>query len=223
MGLAGSSAIIVATLRALMKFYDIDIPLPVQPSLVLSVEQRELAISAGLQDRVIQVYEGAVYMDFSENTMQEINGYRCGVYQSLDPTTLPDLYIAYSTDFSEPTEAFHNNLRLRYDTGEDLVVTAMSNIAELADKAYQLLVEGNKHELTELLDRNFDLRLSMCRLPHNNVKMVNRARKVGASAKFAGSGGAIIGTYDGDAMYAELSTEMTKIGCRTIQPIIVAM
>ena len=37
-GLAGSSAIIVATLRCLMAFYDIEIPIEVQPSLVLAVE-----------------------------------------------------------------------------------------------------------------------------------------------------------------------------------------
>src|SRR5690606_7791073 len=53
-GLAGSSAIIVATLRALMQFYDVSIPLPILPSLALSVETEELGISGGLQDRAIQ-------------------------------------------------------------------------------------------------------------------------------------------------------------------------
>ena len=64
-GMAGSSAIIVATLRCLMEFYGVEIPLHVQPSLVLSVETEELGIAAGLQDRVIQCYEGLVYMDFA--------------------------------------------------------------------------------------------------------------------------------------------------------------
>ncbi|HET6898680.1 MAG TPA: GHMP kinase, partial [Vicinamibacteria bacterium] len=61
-GLAGSSAIIVATLRCLMEFYGVDIPKEAQPTLVLNVEQEELGITVGLQDRVIQVYEGLVYM-----------------------------------------------------------------------------------------------------------------------------------------------------------------
>src|SRR5687767_1673028 len=61
-GLSGSSAITVATLRALMKFYDVHIPKEVLPSLALAVEREELGIQAGLQDRVIQVYEGMVYM-----------------------------------------------------------------------------------------------------------------------------------------------------------------
>ena len=47
-----------------MEFYGVEIPLEAQPSFVLSIERDELGIAAGLQDRVIQVYEGLVYMDF---------------------------------------------------------------------------------------------------------------------------------------------------------------
>src|SRR5581483_11209412 len=63
-GLAGSSAIIVATLRCLLEFYGVSMPIEVQPTFVLQVEQLELGITVGLQDRVIQAYEGLVYMDF---------------------------------------------------------------------------------------------------------------------------------------------------------------
>src|SRR5215475_6610378 len=45
-GLAGSSAIIVATLRCLMEFYGVSIPREIQPSLALSVETEELGIAA---------------------------------------------------------------------------------------------------------------------------------------------------------------------------------
>src|SRR5512141_2499958 len=41
-GMAGSSAIIVATLRCLMEFYGVELPLEVQPSFVLSIERDEL-------------------------------------------------------------------------------------------------------------------------------------------------------------------------------------
>src|SRR5713101_1336688 len=90
-GLAGSSAIIVATLRCLMDFYDVEVPLVAQPSFVLSVERDELGIAAGLQDRVIQVYEGLVSMDFARERMQELGGYRYGVYERLDPALLPPI------------------------------------------------------------------------------------------------------------------------------------
>ena len=57
-GLGGSSAIVTAAMRCLMEFYGIDIPVEILPSLTLDAEAEELGINAGLQDRVIQAYEG---------------------------------------------------------------------------------------------------------------------------------------------------------------------
>jgi glucuronokinase len=54
-GLGGSSAIITAAMRALMRFFGVEIPKPVLANLIRAVENRELGISAGLQDRVAQV------------------------------------------------------------------------------------------------------------------------------------------------------------------------
>src|SRR5262249_35814956 len=95
-GLAGSSAIIVATLRCLIDFYNVEIPLVVQPSFVLSVEREELGIAAGLQDRVIQVYEGLVSMDFAREKEKDVHGFRCYDYEPLDPGLLPPLYLSWS-------------------------------------------------------------------------------------------------------------------------------
>jgi len=110
-GLAGSSAIITACFRALMQYYGVSIPKYIQANLILSAETDELAISAGLQDRVIQVYEGLVHMDFSKEIMLR-QGY--GLYEELDPKLLPRVYVAYRSDLSEPTEKFHNNIRDRF-------------------------------------------------------------------------------------------------------------
>src|SRR5204863_7665004 len=134
-GLAGSSAIIVATLRCLTDFYGVEIPVEVQPSLALAVEVEELGITAGLQDRVIQVYEGLVSMDFAAERMRETHGYRHGVYERLDPALLPPVYLAYKADVSEPTEVFHNDIRGRYNRGEAAVVAAMTTFAGLAAQA----------------------------------------------------------------------------------------
>jgi glucuronokinase len=217
-GLAGSSAIIVATLRALMEFYHVAIPLDVQPSLVLSVETDELGIAAGLQDRVVQVYGGVVYMDFSRDSMVEKEDLMCGSYERLDPALLPPLYVAFSSDVGEPTEVFHNNLRARYKQGEPAVVEAMTEFAQLAEEARTALVSGRSERLSGLVDRNFDLRCTICQLPDAHVEMVRRARRVGASAKFAGSGGAIVGGYRDEAMFANLKTELEELGCCVFKP-----
>jgi len=217
-GLAGSSAIIVATLRALMEFYQVSVPPHVQPSLVLSVEADELGIVAGLQDRVIQAYEGLVYMDFARETMRIDNGYECGIYEQLDPGLLPPLYIACRVDVAEPTEVLHNRLRTRYEEGDPEVHAAMEKFADLTVQAKAALLERDAEKLNTLIDENFDTRRSICQLREDHVQMVEAARSAGASAKFAGSGGAIIGVYKDEAMYAELKKNLEQIGCRVFQP-----
>jgi glucuronokinase len=220
-GLAGSSAIITATLRALMNFYGVTIPREILPSLALSVETQELGISAGLQDRVIQVFEGLVHMDFAAERMTEpVPGLRCGVYQSLDPSLLKNVYIAFRDDVAEPTERFHNNLRARYDQGEPAVVEAMRTFAGLAAEAKLALEQGDHERLSKLMDRNFDTRRSICQLPREQVKLIEDARSTGASAKFAGSGGAIIGLYRNEAMFENLQKALPD--CRVFKPTILA-
>ncbi len=217
-GMAGSSAIIVATLRCLMEFYDIAIPEEVQPSFVLSIENEELGIAAGLQDRVIQVYEGVVYMDFSEECERLIEGFKCYAYERLDPALLPHVYVAYNNTLSEPTEVFHNDIRGRYNRGEEQVVTAMKHFAELAAEGREALLRCDAGRLAKLMNENFDTRRRIYNLTPWQVQMVDVARACGASAKFAGSGGAIVGTYDDEAMFQDLSRAMTAIGSRLFKP-----
>ena len=87
-GMAGSSAIIVATLRSLEEFYAAPVEPLVFPSLVMSVEVDELGIPAGLQDRVIQSCQGLVSMDFSAESSGEIHGMKHGSYRTLAESDL---------------------------------------------------------------------------------------------------------------------------------------
>jgi glucuronokinase len=52
------------------------------------------------------------------------------------------------------------------------------------------------------------------------MELVMTARECGASAKFSGSGGAIIGMYDDDEMLQRLIVNLRKINARVIKPII---
>ncbi|MBE6427969.1 MAG: GHMP kinase [Planctomycetaceae bacterium] len=221
-GMAGSSAIIAATLRCLMKFYGIEIPKYLQPSLILSVEQGELGITAGLQDRVIQIYEGMVFMDFSREKMREENGLQFGQYEPipLDSKAMPPLYFAFKTDVSEPTEIVHNNLRHRWNEGVPEVREAMKRFAELAELGRIAIKTQNWEQLGELMNANFDLRRKICRIAKGQIEMVETARSAGVSAKFAGSGGAIIGTYPSESAYEKLVQVMKDTGCtvRKIYP-----
>ena len=61
--------------------------------------QADLGITAGLQDRVIQTYEGVVYMDFDRSIM-ESRGH--GDYTPLSPALLPRLWLASRGPSSHP-------------------------------------------------------------------------------------------------------------------------
>lgn len=215
LGLAGSSALVTATIRCLMEFYDIEIPREQLPNLILSVETEELRIAAGLQDRVIQVYEGVVYMDFNRDLM-ESRGY--GQYEYLDAALLPPLFIAYREDMGEGSEVIHQTVRERWLEGDPEVVAAMKDFASYAEKAHELLLAGRGREIGPLMDQNFDRRCSIFKVAPENIDMVRRARATGAHAKLAGSGGAIIGAYEDEAMYARLEQDMAGSGIRVFKP-----
>ena len=215
LGLGGSSSIITAALRALIQYFRLDIPLPVQANLALETETRELGVGAGLQDRVIQAYEGLVYMDFARELMEQ-RGY--GEYERLDPSLLPPLYVAYRTSLSEGTEVFHNDIRQRWRAGDPAVVGAMRRWADIAREGRQALLDRDRATLDRLIDENFDLRARIYQISEGNLQMVRVARAAGATANFAGSGGAITGTYRDEAMFDRLSAAMREIGVAVIKP-----
>ena len=219
LGLAGSSAIITACMRAMMSFYAIDIPKPVLANLVLAVETEELGISAGLQDRVAQVYQGVVYMNFAREIMEK-QGY--GEYEYLDASKLPSLYIAYKTDLAEGSEKAHAGYRSRYAQKDERFFSAVKQWAGLTDNVKECLEAGKGKDIGRYLNENFDLRKSVQMVAPGNIEMIEAARSVGASAKFTGSGGAIIGTYENEQMFHALRKKLATLEIDIIKPRIVS-
>ncbi len=215
-GLAGSSAIITATVRGLMEFFGIEIAREILPGLILSVETREIGIAAGLQDRVAQVYEGLTYMDFDREHLEK-HGH--GIYEPLDPLLLPPLFIAYRTDLSEISGIVHGNLHARWEAGDRDVVEAMHHLAEVALEGRRCLLERDHGGLARLINENFDTRERIMKLDPRNVEMVRLARRFGAPAHYAGSGGSILGICD-DGQFRRMRQEFEAIGCRLIRPIV---
>ena len=214
-GMAGSSAIVTATIRALMTFYGVEVLKPQIPNLILSVETDELRISAGLQDRVVQTYEGPVYMDFDKKLM-ETQGF--GDYQCMDANLLPPIYLAYLADLSEISGIAHGKLRGRFEAGETAVIDAMKYFAERAEMARDCLLNHEPEKMHQIMNDNFDKRREIFPISRMNLEMVSLARSVGASAKFSGSGGAIVGTYEDEKMFEKLKSKLAEISAVVIKP-----
>jgi glucuronokinase len=214
-GLAGSSAIVTATLRALMAFYEIHVPKEEQPGLILSAEVDELGITAGLQDRVAQVYEGLVYMDFSPDLMRE-QGH--GRYEPLNPALLPRLYVAYQTGSAKVSGQVLDDLRVRWDRGDVDARDTLGRIAALADEGRRAILAGDREQLSTLMNANFDLRRRIMPISDTDIRMVETARELGVSAKLTGSGGAIVGVCEDDSLRERIVHELGAIGARVIEP-----
>jgi glucuronokinase len=98
------------------------------------------------------------------------------------------------------------------------VVDAMQHFAALTVQAREALLAGDAARFGKLINANFDLRRSICRLPAGQVEMIERARQAGATAAFPGSGGAIVGTFPDAATYARLQAALAEIRCRVVRP-----
>ena len=201
-GLGGSSAIVIATMRALAEHHDTRIDRDDLAAAALRAERDILGIAAGPQDRYAQAHGGLVLMDFADGASVE----------HLDPTALPPLFLAYRPEGAASSGVTHSSLERRADATAE----PMQALAELARDAGDRLRSGDRG-IGPLMDDSFDLRAEMVDdLDPDHVAMVQAARAHGASANYTGSGGAISGTVpDGDAWPA-LEAALKAQGCEVL-------
>jgi glucuronokinase len=201
-GLGGSSAIVIATLRALCQCYSFTLSRSDMASLALSVETEDLGIAAGLQDRVAQAYEGLTFMDFA-----------AGRYERLDPGLLPPLVIAWRAHAAQDSGRVHGDLRIRFAQGESRVRDAMTELARLAGAARSALLNGDLAGFADCVDASFEARARMLVLDPSHVEMVEVARRAGASANYTGSGGAIVCVCRDDTRREAVAAALAAAGC----------
>eukprot|EP01041_Mallomonas_annulata_P001241 gene1241-2408_t len=206
-GLSGSSAIIVAAFKALLRYYEItlselNLTMPELPSFILEIETKELGISAGLQDRVIQTYGGMVHMDFSPGATGVSalnNNNNLSIhdrYTPLDVSLLPEMYLAYNTANGGESGKVHSTVKERWARKDPELSQGMVTLGELADAAVQCLETRDVAGLAILVDKNFALRRQLygdAVVGHKNIAVAELIhQKLNMSAKFTGSGGAFL-------------------------------
>jgi glucuronokinase len=89
-----------------------------------------MKINCGLQDRVVQVYEGLVCMDFAQDLL-EGRGY--GEYTRMDTAVLPSqlFFLAFSMEPSD-SGVIHSTVKERWANGDEYVVNAMAKFGGFA-------------------------------------------------------------------------------------------
>ncbi|CBY18920.1 unnamed protein product [Oikopleura dioica] len=213
-GLAGSSAIVTSTLKCLMNFFNLtenDLPKPKRASLALDVETSELFIQAGLQDRVVQTYEGLVDMDFAKDLVEK-QGY--GHYENLKVKVLPTLFLVYCPNPSDSGK-IHSTVKHRWLSEDKEVIEGMNNFRNFTTEARVAIEAEHWSCLQKLMDKNFEQRRILygdaC-LGDDNLKLISIAKEHGASAKFSGSGGAIVGLLLEESKEDQMKRAFQKSG-----------
>jgi glucuronokinase len=216
-GLGGSSALVVAALRCLSEHFRLELPEPVLPSVALRAETTQLGIAAGLQDRVVQTYGGLVAMDFSDMETDSRFGVSHGTYERLDPSGLPPLFLGYHDSAAQPSGTYHEHLRIKYEAGDQVVREMLRELAALVLEGRAALRWRDAARFGPLIGKNMALRRSLGPLPDVQVELADLAEATGAHATFAGSGGAIVGTYDGDDHFEALADAFADIGADLVK------
>ena len=225
-GLAGSSAIIIAALRALMSWFNVEIEPATLAEIALAAEVENLGITAGPMDRVIQAYGGVVLMDLKEPRS-------AASYRPLSPAILPPLFVAWDPRGGACSGIAHGDLRSRWERGDPEVHRIMSDFRDLVDEGVAVLEKdesgrdgiegegtgrGDTFAFRELVSRNFEMRSRIFQISDRDLQMVAIARQLDAAAKLTGSGGAVIGVPARAADLETLATAYEEAGFKMIRP-----
>ena len=205
-GLGGSSALVVAALRALGGWAEHRWDLLELAELALSVERDRLGITAGLQDRLVQAVGRLVAMTFDPVG-----------YTVLQPERDPPLFVAWSPDAAEPSDTLHRSVRRRFDGDDPTVANAMVELATQAQRAHRGIETGDLHELGAAMDRTFDIRASLVDVGDPQRQLIETGRLHGAFVNSAGSGGSVVGLVVDDEIWTLLRTDYERIGATFLE------
>lgn len=181
-GLAGSSALIIASLRVLAettghRFEPIELA-----ELALAVERERLGVEAGLQDRLVQSVGEPVSMEFDPVGFAVLDV----------PTRLP-MFVAWSDGGSETSDTVHRSLRRRFDAGDVHVRTSMTGLADQARSAAAAIERGDLPALAATINRTFEIRALMIDIDPVTLALAEVGRRAGAAVNTPGSGGSVVG------------------------------
>ncbi len=110
-----------------------------------------------------------------------------------------------------------NDIKNRWEHGDAEELETIDRIAALASRGREALLEGQDERFASLMNENFDLRRRIMRIDERDLAMVETARTLGSPAKLTGSGGAIIGVFEGDAMKERIAAQLGALGVRVIE------
>ena len=190
-GMAGSTALVVATLGAVNALLDIKMNPWLLAETARKIENRIMGIICGFQDQHMAVFGGLNFMDFSgKESLNQRNVEPLAVIEPLAAFVPAPPLIAAHTGVKHHSGAVHTTPRQRWLSGEAAVTSGYSRIADLAHLAKRALLEEDWPTLGNLMNENHKITASLGGSGEANERLIQSAREAGAyGAKLAGAGG----------------------------------
>lgn len=204
-GLAGSSAILIATLRALDTYFGLELTPLDLARIAWEIERDDLGIIAGPQDRVIQAVGGLQLLDFGGDEP-------LGARRPIDPSLLPPMLVAWPERANRSSGEVHRDVWNRMQNGDGALAERIAEFAAISSEGTRALEGGDLLGFADAIDANFDLRASIFDLETDDRHLVDVARSAGGAAKSCGSGGAVLAIARPGAELAPVAAALEAAG-----------
>lgn len=214
-GLSGSSALIIAALRAWNSWFALGLSRTRIAELAWTAENDHLGIRAGPLDRLVQSHEGLVAMDFRTPFAE---GAGSGAVERLDPALLPPLLLGWHGKPSASSGDVHAPIFARFQEGDRKVRAVMEELACNATAGRAALEARDVSAFLACVNRNFDLRSEVFDIAPADRALIELGRTLGAGAKFPGSGGAVLYACRDEAHRAKIDEACRALGHATLAP-----
>ncbi len=187
-GMAGSTALIVTLLQALLAWKGEYPDLYQLAEKARYIEKSILKVICGFQDAYMCVFGGLNYMEFNGKIFND--GSESGTYASIEPLSSLELpFLLASTGVKHSSGEVHRPASERWLAGEAEAAEGYKRIAETAREGRNALIKKDWALLGNLMNENHVLQRSLGGSGEANERLIEAALDAGAAgAKLAGAG-----------------------------------
>lgn len=219
-GLAGSTAMLVAILGAVLRFLGVSLSPYEVAETARHIEFGPLNCVCGFQDQYMASFGGLHYLDFRGKEPSAAGDPVFATVENLEPFVGSLPLVLANTGVQRHSGRVHHSFRQRWCAGEAAVVEGYRRIEQLARLGKKAMLAEDWSTLGQLMNENHAIQRDLGGSGEANERLIQAALDAGAfGAKLAGAGkgGTIIAAHENPQ---ELSERLLAAGAARVIPVI---
>lgn len=186
-GMAGSTALVVALLRALEAWHGAPWAPHELAERAREVERGEMQVTCGYVDQYMAVFGGFRFVDFRGKTPE--GSAATEPYATVETLGAPLPFVLAFTGVRHSSDAVHRPVRERWLAGDPDVVGGYARCSDIGHLGKRALLRGDWKELGGLMNENHAIVRALGASGPSNERLIDAALAAGApGAKLAGAG-----------------------------------